>query len=88
MAEVYDLKAPLAAVMRDFPSQRARIEALAAISEEFTMLCDDYALTAATLRRLLASEGRADPAWIRDYREILSGLAREIAVVLADARLR
>ncbi|MCK6450910.1 MAG: hypothetical protein L6R19_08665 [Alphaproteobacteria bacterium] len=85
MADVNDIDAPLSEVAREFPGQRARIEALAAASEEFRMLCEDYILSAVTLRRLLESGYAVDSAWVRDYREALAGLLREISAALAAA---
>lgn len=73
-------------VTQRFPAQADRIRALAASSEEFCALCEDYALAMATLQRLEASNDAKDHANLSEYRDVLTGLEQEIVSALAMTR--
>lgn len=77
----------LSEVLERFPAHADDIRRLAAESETFRNICEDYALAQAMLARLeaaLKTEGTADK--LLEYRALASELEENIAAVLQVTR--
>lgn len=81
MATSASQASPVEEVIARFPEDRERIGRLAAESESFRSLCEDYALVLGTLAGL---DGSVDDERFADYRALAVDLEREIAAVLAE----
>jgi hypothetical protein len=83
MATSASQASPVEEVIARFPEDGERIARLAAESESFRSLCEDYALVLGTLAGL---DGSGDEVRVADYRALAADLEREIRVVLAEDR--
>ncbi|MPY72867.1 MAG: hypothetical protein GEU87_01270 [Alphaproteobacteria bacterium] len=61
------------------PDRAEEIARLAAISEPFRSLCEDYALAVNTLRRLESENRQQDVERMVEYRELIAELERELS---------
>ena len=69
----------LALTRRLLPDRAEEIACLAANSEPFRSLCEDYALAVNTLRRLESENRQQDVERMVEYRELIGELERELS---------
>lgn len=69
----------LALTRRLLPDRAEEIARLAANSEPFRSLCEDYALAVSTLRRLESENRQQDVERMVEYRELIGELERELS---------
>jgi hypothetical protein len=81
-----ELTLGLTAVLQRFPDETDLIVGLAARSDTFRSLCEDYAVTRRALRCFEAAQDREHEAIAADYRNLTVELEHEIEEALGRAK--
>lgn len=77
-AEMSAIASHVATVRRLFPERGDAVSELAMLNETFRSLCEDYGLATETLRLLETRNRPEDVEKMREYRQLLHELEREL----------
>lgn len=77
-AEMSAITSHVARVRQLFPERGEAVSELALLNETFRSLCEDYGLAMETLRQLELQNRPQDVEKMREYRQLLDELEREL----------